>query len=123
MIYHTYPPHRGSKHHAKHHAKEKRHHHHHTLHHQHHRAHVVSRRSKEHSTEEKERVSQFKLLEVSLIGRPRRAKVTVRKSPSGFVAAAESRVHGGFHPRGRNLSMRARSISMHVALRRAGRAV
>jgi hypothetical protein len=45
MIYHTYPPHRGSKHHAKHHSKEKRHHHHHhTLHHQHHRAHVVSRR-------------------------------------------------------------------------------
>ncbi|KYQ48431.1 hypothetical protein ALC60_12487 [Trachymyrmex zeteki] len=44
MIYHTYPPHRGSKHHAKHHTKEKRHHHHHTMHHQHHRAHVVSRR-------------------------------------------------------------------------------
>nr|KAF7423826.1 hypothetical protein H0235_009109 [Vespula pensylvanica] len=39
MIYHTYPPHRGSKHHGKHHAKEKRHHHH-TMHHQHHRAHV-----------------------------------------------------------------------------------
>ncbi|KAI4498444.1 hypothetical protein M0802_006379 [Mischocyttarus mexicanus] len=39
MIYHTYPPHRGSKHHGKHHAKEKRHHHH-TMHHQHHRSHV-----------------------------------------------------------------------------------
>lgn len=42
IFYHTYPPHRGSKHHAKHHAKEKRHHHHHTMHHQHHRSHVVS---------------------------------------------------------------------------------
>ncbi|KYN07679.1 hypothetical protein ALC62_01353 [Cyphomyrmex costatus] len=61
MIYHTYPPHRGSKHHAKHHTKEKRHHHHHTMHHQHHRTHVVSRRSKEHATEKKGRVSQFKL--------------------------------------------------------------
>lgn len=42
IFYHTYPPHRGSKHHAKHHAKEKRHHHHHTMHHQHHRSHAVS---------------------------------------------------------------------------------
>ncbi|KYN31923.1 hypothetical protein ALC56_13676 [Trachymyrmex septentrionalis] len=86
----------------------------------------VSRRSKEHATEKKGRVSQFKLsLEIVVDPLVGRGLVTVRNPRCSPLIRWSRQVdaHDGFYPRGRNLSIQARSISMHVALHRTGRAV